>query len=271
MNAKDSPKCSQPPLIEFNSMTVMMGTKVVLDNLSLKIGMGEHVAILGPNGSGKSTLIKTITREHYPLAGDGGRAFKIMGEETWNVFDLRGLLGIVNDDSEDPRPYAMTGTEMVLSGFFGSVGLFTNHVVIPSMQQKTADVLKFLEVPHLGDKYITEMSSGEFKRLVIARALVHDPKALILDEPTNSLDLHALFTFHRTLSKIARSGTSIILVTHNLQDIIPEIERVIMIKEGKIFKDGPKGTVLTAAHVSSLFNLPLELHQRNGCFIVNRQ
>jgi iron complex transport system ATP-binding protein len=262
---------SQPALIEFNSMTVMMGANVILDDLSLRIGVGEHVAILGPNGSGKSTLIKTITREHYPLAGDGGRSFKIMGEEIWNISDLRGLLGIVNDDSEDPRPYAMTGTEMVLSGFFGSVGLFTNHVVTPAMETKASEVLEFLEIPHLGGKRITEISSGEYKRLVIARALVHDPKALILDEPTNSLDLHALFTFHRTLSKIARSGTSIILVTHNLQDIIPEIERVIMIKDGKIFKDGPKKSVLTAANVSALFNLPLELHQHNGCYRVNTQ
>jgi iron complex transport system ATP-binding protein len=263
-------KNNEYPLIEFNSLTVMRGTRVVIDNLSLKIKVGEHVAILGPNGSGKSTLIKTITREQYPVAGDHNRSFKIMGKEVWNVFDLRGVLGIVHDDTVNSRAYAMSGREMVLSGFFGSVGLFTNHEVTAAMQRKANEVLEFLEIRFLADKYITEMSSGEYKRLVIARALVHQPRALLLDEPTNSLDIHAFFIFHQMLRKIAQSGTSIILVTHNLQDIIPEIERVIMIKEGKIFKDGPKKAVLTTAHISSLYNMSLEVSQSRDCYTIHR-
>ena len=248
-----------PPLLEFAGVTVMAGEAKVLDSLSVTIGEGEHVAILGPNGSGKSTFIRTITREHYPLLQEG-TVFRICGNDVWRVTELRSLLGIVSHDLQYTFTRGITGREVILSGFFSSIGLF-NHEVTPAMERKTDEILQFLEIDHLGERHMTAMSTGEARRFLIGRALVHDPKALILDEPTTSLDLHALHTFRSTLRKIAASGTGIIMVTHNLHDIIPEISRVILMKNGRFCRDGPKEEVLTGELIGGLFGVPLRIRK----------
>src|ERR1022692_3255445 len=159
----------------------MRGEKIVLRDVSLRIGVGEHVAILGPNGCGKSTLIKTIARECYPLVREGSR-MAIFGQERWNIFDLRPLLGVVSNDWMALCTREITGREAVLSGFFGSVGVQSYHRITPEIERKTAAILALLEIPHLAERTVTEMSSGEARRVLLARALVHDPRALVLDE-----------------------------------------------------------------------------------------
>lgn len=254
------------PLIEYRDVTVMRGGTVALDSLTLSIGEGEHVAVIGPNGSGKSTLVKTITRECYPQQRGPGSWLRILERDTWNVFDLRCLLGIVSNDLLQTCTQPYSGLEIVLSGFFSSVGIWPNHHVTQEMRDKAGEVLRRLEISHLAKRRMTEMSSGEARRILIARALVHDPTALVLDEPTNSLDLRAQRELREMLRNISRAGTSLIMVTHHLPDIIPEIERVILLKDGRVFSDGPKRQVLDAAVLSSLFDMPLELITRDGYY-----
>ena len=237
----------------------------MLRELSLRIGVGEHVAILGPNGCGKSTLIKTITRECYPLLRDGSR-IAIFGKERWNIFDLRPLLGLVSNDLMALCTRDITGREAVLSGFFGSIGVQPYHHVTPEIERKAGEILALLEIPHLAGRPVTEMSSGEARRVLLARALVHQPRALVLDEPSNSLDVFAQNELRDILRKLARSGIGIILVTHHLADIIPEIERVILIRDGRVAADGRKQDVLTAAALADLFGLAVELAQRDGYY-----
>ena len=257
-------------LIDFTNITVLKGeNQKVLDSISLTINEGENIAILGPNGAGKSSLIKIITREYYPLAQESGCLFKIWGKETWDVFDLRFLLGIVSNDLQYICTKDITGMEMVLSGFFSSIGLFKEHVT-SQMKKKAQEIIEFLEIGHLWDRKMNQMSSGEARRFLIGRALVHDPKALILDEPTNSLDMHALHQFSKILSKIAKAGISIILVTHNLSDIIPEIKRVILMKDGKFYKDGAKESILTNENISRLFELPVEILRKGDYYYALR-
>lgn len=243
----------------------MRGSKTVLEDITLRIAAGEHVAILGPNGCGKSTLIKTITRECYPLSHDGS-SLTIFGKTSWNVFELRKLLGIVSNDLMNTCTREIAGLEVVLSGFFSSIGIQPYHRVTRAMIEKAHAVLDLLEVPHLADREMTAMSTGEGRRVLIGRALVHDPLALLLDEPSNSLDLHAAFELRRVLRKLARSGTAILLVTHLLSDIIPEIDRVILLRNGRVFADGGKAELLTAPRLSELFGLPLELAEREGYY-----
>src|SRR6516162_6327171 len=178
------------PLIEFEHVSVMRGATLALDGISLKIGAGEHVAIIGPNGCGKSTFIKVITRECYPLVREGSW-LKILGEDRWNVFELRTLLGIVSRDLMAFCTRDVTGLDLVLSGFFSSIGIWPHHQVTAEMRERAARALKELEVPHLAGRCTDEMSSGEARRVLLARALVHDPRALILDEPSTALDLFA--------------------------------------------------------------------------------
>lgn len=253
----------QPALIELERVRVMRGAKIVLHDVSLRIGAGEHVAILGPNGCGKSTLIKTIMRECYPLVWEGSR-MAIFGKERWNIFDLRPLLGVVSNDWMALCTRDITGREAVLSGFFGSVGVQPYHEITPGIEQKTGEILALLEIPHLAERAVSEMSSGEARRVLLARALVHDPQALILDEPSNSLDVFAQHELREMMRKLAQAGIGIILVTHHLADIIPEIERVVLMRAGRIIADGPKGDILTAQGLSELFGLPVDLTRRDG-------
>ena len=238
---------------------------MALDRTTIRIDQGEHVAILGPNGSGKSSFIKAITRECYPRYPQES-AVRLLGEQIWHVYDLRVLLGIVSNDLMLSCTREVTGREIVLSGFFSSVELCPWHEVTAAMQAKTDEVLALLEVQHLADRPTTEMSSGEARRVLIGRALVHDPKALILDEPTTSLDLRAMYELRQTMRKLAQSGVSIILVTHNLPDLIPEISRVILLREGRVFQDGPKEQILTEDNLAALFGIPAQLEIRDGYY-----
>jgi iron complex transport system ATP-binding protein len=256
---------SAPPLIEFERVSVMRGERVVLDEVTLSIDAGEHVAIIGPNGSGKSTFIKTIARELYPLVREGS-AVRLLGRERWNVLELRAQLGIVSNDLMASLTRELTGRDVVLSGFFSSIGIWPNHHVTDAMRDKAAEILARLDVSRLADRLVTQMSSGEARRMLIGRALVRDPQTLLLDEPTNSLDLQAMQELRELFRRLARAGIGILLVTHHLPDIIPEIDRVILIKDGRIFRDGPKDTTLTAQTLGELFTVPVELVTRDGYY-----
>jgi iron complex transport system ATP-binding protein len=259
---------STTPLIDFQNVTVQRDRRVVLDSVTLSIAQGEHVAILGPNGSGKSTLIKVISRELYPILKDEPWSLRILGRERWHLFELRNHLGIVSNDWMQMCTRDYSGYEIVLSGFFGSVGIWPYYEVLPEMERKAREVMELLEITHLAERSTNEMSSGEARRMLIARALVHDPQALILDEPTTSLDLHATRDLRGAFRKLAGNGISIIMVTHHLPDIIPEMKRVVMIRNGKIYRDGAKEEVLEAQALSAVFRVPVEVLERDGYYHV---
>lgn len=263
-------------LLDYRNVSIYRGDQLALDRLSFSLQDGEHLAILGPNGSGKSTLIKTMTRECYPYLGNGPHRLRILGQDTWSVFDLRATLGIVTNDlvnqctggmssdfAEIPR--RVTVRDTVLSGFFSSVGLWNNEVT-PEMHERADEAIALLEIGHLAERVLSELSSGEARRSVIARALVKSPKALVLDEPTNSLDVRTTYELREIIRKIAQTGTTIILVTHHLADIIPEIGRVMLLKDGKILRDGPKEQLLTTASLTDLFGVPIEVTERRGYY-----
>lgn len=256
------------PLLDFHNVTVQRGDNIVLHDVTLSIAQGEHVAILGPNGSGKSTLIKLIARELYPRLKPEPWRLEILGRDRWHIDDLRSQLGMVSNDWMEMCTRDYSGHEIVLSGFFGSVGVWPWHTVTPEMERKTREVLELLEINHLAERATNEMSSGEARRILIGRALVHDPQALVLDEPTASLDLRSTHELREILRKLTRNGISLLLVTHHLPDIIPEIERVVLMREGRVYRDGPKETVLEAGPLSELFGIPVEVLERGGYYHV---
>jgi iron complex transport system ATP-binding protein len=252
-------------LLDLYNVSVQRGSRVALDRLNLQVRAGEHVAILGPNGSGKSTLIKTITRECYPLLRPDSH-LRILGKDVWNIFELRSQVGVVSNDLMATCTRDITGRELVLSGFFGSIGIPAHHEPTVEMEERALQVMKSLETAHLANRWLDELSSGEARRLLIARALIHGPSTLLLDEPTTSLDLSALHELRDYMRGLAQSGIGLLLVTHHLDDIIPEIDRVVLLKDGRLYADGPKHHVLQAKALSALFGTPVEIHQRDGFY-----
>jgi iron complex transport system ATP-binding protein len=261
-------------LLELHNASVVLGGARVLDGLTLSIRVGEHTSILGPNGAGKSTFMKLLTLQLHPLAGEDGAApIRVFGQDRWDVFSLRSQMGIVSADLHDRFVQGnsngvMTGLDAVVSGFFATHGVFAHQQVTRLMRTQAREALERVGAADLAGRALDAMSTGEARRVLIARALVHEPKALVLDEATRGLDLVARHHFMERVRAIARQGTTILLVTHHVDEIIPEIARVILMRHGRIARDGPKADVLTAPHLSAAFDAPLHVEQADGYFYV---
>jgi iron complex transport system ATP-binding protein len=261
-------------LIELHDAEVVLGGRPVLHRVSLAVRDGEHTAILGPNGAGKSTLIKLVTLQLYPVARENGPPpIRVLGQDRWDVFALRSRLGIVSADLHDRFVHGnangiVTGIDAVLSGFFATQGIFAHQQVTDGMRAKAAAALDRVGAGHLAAAALNTMSTGEARRVLIARALVHDPQALMLDEPTRGLDLAARHAFMERVRTIARQGTTILLVTHHVDEIIPEIDRVILLRAGRVAFDGSKRAALTASHLSEVFDVPITVGESSGYFHV---
>ena len=256
------------PLLELRNVSVVRGDNLALDRVSLRIEQGEHLCILGPNGCGKSTLIKTLTRECYPIAREES-SIRILGRDLWNIFELRSLLGIVSPDLLAACTTDATGLDVVLSGFFSSTRIFPHQHPSHEHLIRADAALSRIGIAHLADRPLNEMSSGEAKRTLIARALVHDPHTLLFDEPSNALDIAAQFQLRDTMRQLAQSGLGILLVTHHVSEIIPEIARIILLKNGRVAADGPKRTILTAERLSELFGVALRVTANNGYYDIS--
>ena len=252
-------------LVEIRKAMVFREACCVFRDLSLVIPTGCHTVILGPNGSGKSTLLKLLSRDLYPV-DRSQTILRLMGEDTWNVWDLRTKLGILSAELQADYPGHAGGMEVVLSGFFASYDLYEHQHISMSQRAKSYDVMKMVGVDHLIERPFREMSIGEQRRLLLGRALVHDPAALILDEPTTGLDVQGCFRYLASMRAYMQQGRTVILVTHHLHEIPPEIDRVVFLKQGQVVADGSKGDLLTSEQLSSLFETPLHLLERDGWY-----
>ena len=259
-----------PPILELRNATVLKDDRPVLDNVSLTIAHGEHTAIVGPNGAGKSILVSLLTHFERPLARpDGPPPVRVFGEDTWDVFDLRARIGIVSADLHNRfvsgnSEGRITATTAVVSAFLASHGILRYGSVTEDMRRRARGALEAVGVGHLWRRTLDQMSSGEARRVMLARALVTAPRALVLDEPTTGLDLVARHAFMERVREIARAGTTLILITHHIEEIVPEIGRIVLLREGRIVREGPRPELLTAAALSELFGIPIALDGDGG-------
>jgi iron complex transport system ATP-binding protein len=262
------------PLLELTNAVVLLGGTRALDGVTLTMSIGQHTAILGPNGAGKSTLMKVLMMEQRPLLGDDGRAaVKVFGQERWDVFALRSQLGIVSADWHDRfvRGNAnggVTALDAVVSGFFATLGTFGYQPVTDVMRQQAYDALERVDAARFAGATLNTLSTGEARRVLIARALVHNPAALLLDEPTRGLDLVSRHRFMEHIRVLARQGTTLLLVTHHVDEVIPEIDRVVLLTSGRVSADGAKAEVLTSPLLGEAFGAPLVVEPSDGYFHV---
>src|ERR1700730_4816663 len=254
-----------PPFLELQHVNVARSDNTVLHDINLSIAAGEHIAILGPNGCGKSTLIKTITCECYPLVQPETKV-NIFERERWDLTELKKRLGVVSAELPGKPTLSTTGRDAVLTGFFSSSTLWPTLTVTEAMRARADEVLHQIDAVPLANKPVGEMSAGEQRRIMIGRALVASSQMLLLDEPSNALDLAAQTDLRNLLRRLAQQGTGILLITHHIADILPEIDRILLMREGRIVADGPKTDLLTAANLSNLFNTEVNMTERDGFY-----
>ncbi|WP_299345421.1 ATP-binding cassette domain-containing protein [uncultured Pseudoxanthomonas sp.] len=256
------------PLFELDRATVVRGATRVLHDLSLRIPLGQHTALLGPNGGGKSTFIKLINRELYPLAREGDAPVKVFGLRRWNVNELRNRLGVVTSDLTrdlQQMPY-LRAEDAVVTGFFSSFMVPPHRQVDEGMRRRARRALDDVRALSLADRPVAELSTGEMRRVLIARALVHEPEALLLDEPTAGLDVVARQHFLALMRTLAQRGITLVLVTHHIEEIIPEIDRVLLLRDGVLHADGDRAATLTDAHLSHAFGGPVRVRHEGGFY-----
>lgn len=256
---------TKPPLVALHDATVRIDGKVILDVEDFSLAQGESIALIGPNGAGKSTFIKLITREVYPLYHDYPPVL-FKGKERVTLQEIKKTMGVVSASMQDQINVHLPVFDIVYGGLLGSLGVPRYATMTEEGKKKVSDTLEFLGITYLADRDVMTLSSGQARRVLIARALVHDPEVLVLDEPTTGLDPEGMYYIRRSMRRLIAAGKSIILVTHYPEDIIPEIDRVIMIREGKLYGDKPKAEALTTKNVSELFGVPLRILSQDGYY-----
>ena len=256
-------------IIDFENIHVSYDDKLILKELNLKIEDNQHWAILGANGSGKSTLIKLISSQIHPRQNYPHKKL-ILGKERYSLFDLRKAMGIITNDLHNhfyDQGNFLSGYEVVLSGYYSSIGVFEHQDFTQEQHDKANEILEYLEITDLKDKIVAKMSTGQLRKCIIGRALIHDPKAFILDEPTVGLDIKAQLNFIKLLRKLSQKA-NIILVTHHLEEIFEEITHVALIKDETIFKQGKKEDILNSENISDTFSLELKINSSNSRYFI---
>ncbi len=253
--------------LEMKSVSVVRNGKYILKDIDLTIANGENVVILGPNGSGKTTLIKLFSGEIRPYYDGEGRSFmSIFGETKWNVFELRNKLGIVSMDLQNRFNNDVLVSDVILSGYFGSMDVFRNHTVTQDMVRAVYNAALRMGVEDKLERTIANLSLGEMRRVLIARALVSEPSMLILDEPMTGLDIVMKDAFRKMFDILTASGVNIIMITHELEDIPESVDRIIMLKDGEKIVDGKKTDVLTSENISNLFDADITVTKTDNSY-----
>ena len=253
------------PFFEIKNACVYRGENIIFENFNLNLFLNQSTAILGPNGAGKTTLFKLLTREISPRVSPDSH-IKLFGETHTNIWELRKKIGIISHEYQSNYQSLATGEDVVLSAFFGSVGIHGHHQVTAQQQQKARDTMQTLGLQNLAKRGFLKLSFGQQRRLLLARALVHDPEVLIFDEPTVGLDLGSAMQFMGEIRELSATSKTVLLITHHLQELVPEIERVVMLKNGRVFLDGNTHQVVNSENVSKLFDCPIEVKHHGGSY-----
>jgi iron complex transport system ATP-binding protein len=256
-------------ILDLQNVSLVRGSTRILNNISLQVSEGEHLALLGPNGCGKSTLLKLLMRVLYPSVVDGqSGTVRLFGETEWNVWDLRTRLGFVSSELDQHfvggRSGRLSVMQAVLTGFFSSELEPDPEQVTPSMVEKAKQALEWMEMDSLKDRFVGHLSTGERRRVLLARAMIHQPQALVLDEPTTGLDLRAQSQLLSILSRLAHQGTTLILVTHHFEELLPCIQRTVLMRSGEIVFDGSTQHAMQRERLASVFEADLHVELTDG-------
>ncbi|MDO4183351.1 MAG: ATP-binding cassette domain-containing protein [Coriobacteriia bacterium] len=253
------------PFLQLHNAQVVRAGRPILNIEGFQLALGENLALLGPNGSGKSTFIKLITREILPLYREEPSVV-FMGNPRATLAQVKSSVGTVSSTMQDQMTVHLPVEEIVIGGLYGTLGLPFNQEVPSQDYEAAREALALVGVEDLAWRDVTTLSTGQARRVLIAKSLIHKPQVLVLDEPCTGLDPEGMHYVRRSMRALAQAGTTIVLVSHYPEDIIPEIDRLVLLKDGCVFADGPKQQLLTAETMSTLFDAPLEVNRHGEYF-----
>lgn len=253
--------------LEMRNVSVVKDGKRILDRVTMDISVGENVAIIGLNGSGKTTLLKLLRGDVFAYDDDSCEySMKIFGEPRWNIFELRSRMGVVSMDLQSKFDIHTTVREVIGSGFFGSLDVFRGMTVTAEMEELIRLRAAEMGIDDLLHRETEGLSLGEMRRALIARALITNPRMLVLDEPMTGLDIVMKSKFRRMFDILIDSGVAIVMITHDLTDIPLKVNRVVMIRKGKVYADGPKEELLDDKHISELYGERIKVESTDGIY-----
>ena len=281
-------------MLKISNLNLTRQGKVILNNINFQLKENQHLAIIGANGAGKSFLSRILAGD---LVANYGSEVEILGAKVGKIklSELRKKIGFVSTfqannfkqkvsylknflkdkdkDFELEEKYqaeeesSNSILEVVLTGFFGTTGL-PKKPDVSMIKKAKQELAKFDFKPSakidLKANFET-LSDGEKRKVLLARSLVLDPEILVLDEPCQGLDIPTRENFLNKIDEVCKNKL-LIYTTHHLSEIPKSIQKVLLLKEGQIFKFGEKTEVLTSANLSNLFDTPLEIIQKKGRF-----
>ena len=242
----------------FKNINVYIDQKKILSNLNLKLNFGENIVILGPNGSGKSTFLKLLNRSIYPVVSKQS-SLKLFNKENINIWDIRRKVGFLFKEMEERVNNGVNLYDLIASGFSGVFNSRYNKLLTDKQKSKIDNLINEWELSNIVNKDFQRLSDGQRRRALLARALVYQPNLLVLDEPFCNLDIKSNFILNKNLNSLIEKSVNIVYVTHNLESIISKTNRVILMKEGKIIKDGKPNTIINSKVLSDLFEIPINV------------
>ena len=223
------------PLVRLENVDVALDGKTILRGVSWQLRPGEHWAMLGGNGSGKSTLLRLIRGESWPAPGRGRRVYALDGGEQTSAVGVKEAMPLVSPELQQrylQQEWRLTGRQVIESGFGG--GDYVYQRLTAGQAQAVEGVARLMGAEHLLGRNVHELSTGELRRVLIARALAGEPRVLVCDEICDGLDATARGGLLKTLDKVARRGTQLLFTTHRSEELPPALTHRLVLEKGRV-------------------------------------
>ena len=253
--------------LDFKNTTAYKQNYKVIKNLSIKLFYNERTIILGPNGSGKSSIVDLINRNIYPLV-EKESYFKIFNEELIDIWKVRKYISTVNNEIKLRINKHLKVRDILLSGLYGKFCKINNPKIEDLIKVK--ELIEKMLLNDIADKKFGYLSDGEKQISIIARAIINNPKVLILDEPSVNIDLKSRIFLIKKIQDLSQLGISILCITHDISLITKDYNRVIFLKDREIIRDGKPSELMTNKNINQLFDIDIKLIENSNSWDICR-
>ena len=247
----------------FRNIDAYIDKTKILSNININLNYGENTLILGPNGSGKSTFLRLLNRSIYPIVSSKS-SLKLFNKKNIDIWEVRKKVGFLFKEMEQRVSNEVGLYDLIASGFSGTFNSRYSNLITNKQKKQIDNLIKDWGLDNIINNQFYELSDGQKRRALLARAIVYEPKLLVLDEPFCNLDLKSNCILNNNLNNLINKSINILYVTHNLESILPSTNRVILIKKGEIIKDGDPNEILNSKTLSDLFEISINIIKQNN-------